>query len=47
MSDNNNKKIINMFGNHAMLSRAGKFTEEIHMILQHQDEILSKESPKK
>jgi len=30
-----------------MISRAGKFTQEIHMILQHQDEILQNTSPKK
>jgi hypothetical protein len=30
-----------MIGEGAMLSRAGKFTEEIHMILKNKDEILS------
>ena len=30
-----------MIGEGLMLSRAGKFTEEIHMILKNKDEILS------
>ena len=29
------------WGDKNMLSRAGKFTEEIHMILKSQDEILA------
>ena len=30
-----------MIGEGLMLSRAGKFTEEIHMILKNKDEILT------
>lgn len=38
-----------MIGEGLMLSRAGKFTEEIHMILKNKDEILAGKghSPKK
>lgn len=37
-----------MVGNgKSMLSRAGKFTEEIHMILKSQDDILSGSTKKK
>jgi hypothetical protein len=37
-----------MIGEGSMLSRAGKFTEEIHMILKNKEDILSGgSSPKK
>ena len=35
-----------LLGDELMISRAGKFTEEIHMILKHKEEILSGQ-PKK
>ena len=35
-----------LLGSDRMISRTGKFYEEIHMILQHKDEILNG-SPKK
>ena len=35
-----------LLGSDRMISRTGKFYEEIHMILQHKDEILN-QSPKR